>query len=97
MKVIVATANTMENWENYPYTLGVFSSKTSFKDWLYSNFVVDRVDKKSDIYFIFYKGSIKVESEDGTYSYFYEVEDDGEVCYELETGQYVKLEEIEVI
>lgn len=100
MKVIIATANTKEPWEDWSHQLGVFASVDVFEKWLRENFIVDAKVKntlkdKFLTYHIFNKNSITDGSSGGDY---YEVYiEDGEECKYIDVGEFVKLQEFEVI
>lgn len=103
--VIVATANTMEQYEDYTHTLGVFSSVESFENWLYDcyNVVSTKlsVHRKYKTYYIYGKDTFE---RDGDHFYksveCYTDEDGNEVedVYESQDhGEYVVLKEFVVL
>ena len=104
--VIVATANTMEQNEDYIHTLGVFSSVESFENWLYYCYNVSHTSpsdifSKFKTYYIYGKNTFE---RDGDYFYksveCYTDEDGNEVedVYESKDhGDYVVLKEFVVL
>lgn len=104
--VIVATANTMEQYEDYTHTLGVFSSVESFENWLYDCYHVSHTSppdcfSEFKTYYIYDKNTFE---RDGEYFYksveHYTDEDGDEVAdvyVSQDHGEYVSLREFEVI
>lgn len=98
MKVIIATAHTMEQWENWSSTLGVFSSIDGFEKWLSENFLVVDVHVIEDGFNTYYIHDKEAKTDNGGETYYTEYEcEDGEVYQELDVGDFVKLEEFEVV
>lgn len=104
--VIVATANTMEQYEDYTHTLGVFSSVESFENWLYDCYHVSHTEppdsfSKFKTYYIYDKNTFE---RDGYH--FYKstdsyTDEDGKVVVDVyesqDHGEYVDLKEFIVL
>ena len=99
MKVIVATAQTMEMGEELSYTLGVFTSLDVFEKWLHENYIVDKITGNDNVglpsisHYIYDKNCVT----DGSGDYYHVYVEDVEEHKCIDVGQYVKLEEFEVI